>query len=41
MAERITYTLLGLLLGLAAYVVAGALWLANFAWQNNPGWLPW
>ena len=33
-AEYVAFVAIGVLLGLAAYVVVGALWLANFAWQN-------
>lgn len=32
--DYIAHLAVGILLGLAAYAVAGALWLVNFAWQN-------
>jgi hypothetical protein len=34
--EHVTFALLGLLLGLAAYAVAGLFWYAMFWWANNP-----
>lgn len=32
--EYLAYLALGVILGVAGYIVAGTLWVANFAWQN-------
>lgn len=36
MTERITFTLAGVLLGLAGYTLAGVGWYVSFWFSNNP-----